>query len=270
MEPGSEIKADLKKLLAAIAHENYREAMKPYKALYTAGSPVIPFVYDVLFGLDLSGTASSRMKSKIEMSYVTGLVSLIHDIDENEAKKMAQQLIQKGCRDSVKQRLKSILEFSLDDFYQYEIGRVKIFEYKQIKTQFNIRSTVEKWFRNVAEDDLKEIDRIYIVNRTEYQDYAGYYRPIFYYINLVWDVSGAKFNPMTWLSLALTEMVLYHEIGHHVRRHTFGQIKEQEDEADVYAGRRFLEGRPVVYKTLEIVAKVVKLFRRKLKWKAVV
>jgi hypothetical protein len=185
MELESEIKAELKKLLAAIAHENYREAMKPYKALYIVGSPTVPFISDVLFGLDLSETASSRMKSKVEMSYATVLVSLIHDIDENEAKKIAQQLIQKGCRDSIKQRLKSILEFSFDDFYQYEISGVKIFEYKQIKTQFNIRSTIEKWFRNVAEDDLKEIDRIYIINRTEFQEYAGYYRPIFYYINVV-------------------------------------------------------------------------------------
>lgn len=258
----SEIKAEIKKLLGAIAHENYREAMKPYKSLYNIGSPTIPFISDVIFGLDLSKIASSQMKSKIEMRYISGLISLIHDIDENEAKQVAQRIIQKGCSESVKQRLKSILEFSLDDYFQYEISGVKIFEYKGINTQFNIQSKLREWFRNVP-DDLKEIDRIYIVNRAESQDYAGYYKPIFYHIKLVWDVPGAKFNPVTWFKLALTEIVLYHEVGHHAHRHTFGQIKEQEEEAETYAGLKFLAARPVIYKALEISSKVVRLFRRK-------
>lgn len=262
----SEIKAEIKKLLGAIAHENYREAMKPYKSLYNIGSPTIPFISDVIFSLDLSKTASSQMKSKVEMRYITGLISLIHDIEENEAKQVAQRIIQKGCSESIKQRLKSILEFSLDDYFQYEINEVKIFEYKQIKTQFNIQLKLKKWFTNIPDDDLKEIDRIYIVDRIEHRNYAGYYMPILYYINLVWDVPGAKFSPVTWLELALTEMVFYHEVGHHVRRHRFGQIKEQEDEADIYAGQKFLAAHPVIYKALEISSKPIKLFRRKFRW----
>jgi hypothetical protein len=257
------IRAELKKLLGAIAHENYEEAMKAHKALYNIGSPAIPLISDTLFGLDWSHTTSSRVKAAVEMRYITGLVSLIHDIDETEAQKVAQQLIQKGCSATARQRLKSILEFTLDDYLQYKIRGVNIFEHKGINSRFNIQSKLERWFGNVSDDDLREIDRIYIVSRTEAQDYAGCYTPIFYNIKLVWDMPSAKFNPVTWLKLLWIEIVFYHEIGHHVRRYGFGQLEEQEDEANSYALQIFLSSRPALYKTLGVIFKVVRLFRRK-------
>lgn len=269
VELESEIRTELKKLLGAIAHRSYREAMKAHKTLYKIGSPVIPFATNVLLDLNLSDTTSSRVKSTVEMRYVTGLVSLIHDIDENESNKVAQQLIQKGCQTATQQQLKSILEFTLNDYVQYQIRGINIFEHRQIKSQFDIQAKLEKWLRNVSSDDLREIERIYIVSRSEDQDYAGYYTPIFYNIKLVWNTTGTKFNPVTWLDLMEVEMVLYHEIGHHVSRHTFGQIKEQEDEADKYAVRRFLSSRPALYKTSVVIFKVMKLFKRKLAWKEV-
>jgi hypothetical protein len=207
------------------------------------------------------------VKSTVEIRYVTGLVSLIHDVDENASKQIAQQLIQKGCGTVTQQRLKSILEFTLNDYVQYQIRGVNIFEDKQIKSHFNIQASLESWLRNVSDDDLREIERLYIVSRSKDQAYAGRYTPIFYNIKLIWDATGAKFNPVTWLKLRWIEMVLYHEIGHHVPRHTFGQNEEQEDEADTYAVRKFLSGRPALYKVLRIISKVVKLFKRKSAWK---
>ena len=262
MELESQIRTELKKLLVAITHQNYDGAMKAHKALYKMGSPTIPFVTDTLLGLDLSH-ATVRVKSTVEMRYVTSLVSLIHDIDENESKKVTQQLIQKGCSATVKQRLNSILAFTLNDYFQYEIRGVKIFEYKKIKSQFNIQSKLERWFSNIPEDDLREIDRVYILSPTKDQENAGCYMPIFYNIELTWDVSGTKISPVTWLALFWMEIVLYHEIGHHVNKHTFGRIQKQEDEADNYASRVFFSSRPVLYKNLRVISKVVKLFRRK-------
>jgi hypothetical protein len=267
MELEAEIRAELKKLLGAIAHGNHSEAMKAHKTLYKIGSPIIPFATNVLLSLNLSGTTSSRVKSTVEMRYITGLVSLIHDVDENASKQIAQQLIQIGYGTATRQRLKSILEFTLNDYVQYQIRGVNIFEHKKIKSQFAIQSRLERWLRNISDDDLREIDRLYIVSRSEAQDYAGRYMPIFYKIEVVWDATGAKFNPITWLKLIWMEMVLYHEIGHHVPRHSFGQSKEQEDEADNYALRKFLLSRPALYKALKIITKVVKVFKRKPAWK---
>jgi hypothetical protein len=264
----AEIRIELKKLLAAIAHKNNAEAMKAHKALYKIGSSTIPFVADALLNLDLSQTSSAQVISGVEIRYAIGLISLIHDIDENASNKVAQQFIQKGCKATTKQRLKSILEFTLDDYLQYEVQGIKIFEEKEIKSQVNIQSKLEKWLSNVSEADLSEIDRLYVVSQTKDQEYAGRYTPIFYNVKLVWDVSGTKFNPITWLKLLWLEMVLYHEIGHHVYRHTFGQQEEQEAEADKYAVGRFLSTRPALYKTSEAIFKVVKLFRRKSKWQA--
>jgi hypothetical protein len=266
MELEAEIRTELKKLLAAIAHKNDAEAMKSHKALYKIGPSTIPFVADTFLNLDLSDTSSAQVKSGVEIRYAIGLISLIHDIDENASKKVAQQFIQKGCKATTKQRLKSILEFTLSDYLQYEVKGVKIFEEKGIKSQVKVQSKLEKWLSNVSGADLSEIDRLYVVSRTRDQEYAGRYMPIFNNVKLVWEVSGAKFNPITWLKLSWIEMVLYHEIGHHVYRHTFGQVKEQEAEADKYAVERFLSTRPVLYKTSEVIIKVVKLFRRKSKW----
>lgn len=44
------------------------------------------------------------------------------------------------------------------------------------------------------------------------------------------------------------ERALYHEIGHHVHRHSFGEIPEQEQEADAYARRLMKIGHPVLGK----------------------
>jgi Zn-dependent protease with chaperone function len=38
-----------------------------------------------------------------------------------------------------------------------------------------------------------------------------------------------------WLDLIRTEYTLYHEVGHHSHRHTFGKDVGQENEADDYA-----------------------------------
>jgi hypothetical protein len=78
-----------------------------------------------------------------------------------------------------------------------------------------------------------------------------------------WDATGARFNPIPWLNLIWVEKVLYHEMGRHVPRHSFGQSEEEEDQADAYALRKFLSSRPALYKVLKIIAKVVKLFKRK-------
>lgn len=258
------IKTELKNLLRAIAHKNSRDVMKAHKVLYQIGPPSIPHIKGALFGLNLSSTNSSiLMKSASELRYVTSLMSLIHDIDENESKKVTQKLIQRGCNTIIIQRLESINSFTLEDYFQYEIRGIPVFEYKRIESKYEIRPKLEQWFRNIPDDDLKEIERIYIVERTEEQDYAGYFMPIFYYIKLVWDTPQARYNPVLWLRLIEMEFTFYHEIGHHIHRSTGeGKLKqEREDEADSYAAYRFISSRPVLYKILWVIYRTVKLFR---------
>jgi hypothetical protein len=42
------------------------------------------------------------------------------------------------------------------------------------------------------------------------------------------------------------EGTLYHKIGHHVHKHTFGQDPEQEKEANAYAARMMKRAHPTL------------------------
>lgn len=266
MESEQKIRAEIKKLLGAVAHSNSPEAMKAHKVLVKIGSPAIPYIEESLLKVDFSQGALRH--STTGVLYVTSLVNLIHDIDEDASRNIARKLIQQGCDATIAQRLETINSFTLDDYFQYEIKGVSVFEYKKIESKYEVRPNLEKWFENVPDDDLKEIERIYIVNQTEEQDYAGYFMPIFCYIKLVWDTPQEEHYPiwlkfLLWLSLMNMEFTFYHEIGHHVHRHTRDKKlkQEREDEADRYARRRFLSSRPTLQKFHEIFWGVFNLFR---------
>jgi hypothetical protein len=85
-------------------------------------------------------------------------------------------------------------------------------------------------------EDLKEIERIYIL-RSEDLSVWGSYTPILYKIKVVWDNPSSRWSPMSWVNNFIIESTLYHEIGHHVHRHTFGQDPDQEREADKYSDK---------------------------------
>jgi len=164
------------------------------------------------------------------------LVNLIHDIDESEAKRIANQLKNNGCDVAVARFLDSICAFTLADYAQYDVCGVKVFEHKKLGAKQNVKAKFEQWLRSIPIEDLREIDRIYIV-RSEDLTPLGAYMPILYVINFVWDNPSSRWGPMSWLNNLVIESVLYHEIGHHVHRHTFGQDSGQEKEADKYSGR---------------------------------
>jgi hypothetical protein len=229
--------------------------MKAHKALYKIGKPAIPEIREALFQLNLS-----RFKHPVRLRYVTALVSLIHDIDETETERIAYKLAQDRCDEIILQRVKSISEFTVEDYIKYQIKGVNIFESKRLVTKQKVRPFLQKWLKKVPEKDLKEIERLYLLHRAE-RVYKGYYMPIFYNVGLVWDNPYANFNPISWLSLLFTELTLYHEIGHHAYRHSFGQDMKQEEEADEYAVRIFLSSRPTFCKILLASRKIVRFFK---------
>jgi hypothetical protein len=95
---------------------------------------------------------------------------------------------------------------------------------------------LERWLKSVPDEDLEAIERIYILRKEDIAAW-GNYAPILYCINLAWDNPCSRWNPISWIDKFNMELTLYHEIGHHVHRHTFGQDPEQEDAADKYAKR---------------------------------
>jgi hypothetical protein len=195
------------------------------------GPAVIPQVRDLIYK-----SSWSTVKYPNEIRYVAGLVSLIHDLDESESKQIRAKLVSDGCDPALRRILDSIGSFKAEDYLNYEVRGIKIFEHNQLLTKQNVKRRLERWLKSIPDQDLAAIERIYIIRKEDLAS-LGSYAPILYCINLAWDNPSARWNPISWVNNFQIEGTLYHEIGHHVHRHTFGQDPEQEEAADEYADR---------------------------------
>lgn len=228
---GQNISRGLKTLVRGLTQGDLTETYEGYKTLFRMGAAAIPQVRDAVFK-----SSWSQVTYPNEIRYVTGLVNLIHDIDESEAKKIVNQLKLNGCDPAVARILDSICKFTLTDYTQYRVRGVNIFEHRSLATKQNVKARLEQWLKNVPGEDLQEIERIYVLRREDLEG-LGSYRPILCRIHLVWDNPSPKWSPMSLVNNFIIESTLYHEIGHHVHRHVFGQDPGQEREAEDYSDR---------------------------------
>ena len=58
---------------------------------------------------------------------------------------------------------------------------------------------------------------------------------------------------MAWLNNFIIENTLYHEVGHHVHRHTFGQDAEQEKQADEYSDRLMANSGHLIFRIARLL-----------------
>lgn len=220
---------------------DYPTAYKGYKALYQIGVPALPILKDLMENSDWS-----NKKYKELSRYVTGIFSLIRDIDEEKANSIYQTLISNGIPNHIDVQLKSVCSFSLKEYNHYTVRKIDVYEHKDIKPKCRIQKYIEKWLSNLPTNDLSGIHRIYIVRPDDIKA-AGTYTPVLFKITLVWSNS---FRERSFLFKFLSihdEKVLYHEVGHHIHRHTFGQIPDQEREADKYAAKILRREHPIMY-----------------------
>jgi hypothetical protein len=244
------INRELKNFLRGLTQRDLSDRYESYKALFKLGPAAIPQIRELLFKSDWS-----EVKYPNEIRYVTGLVSLIHDLDEFESEQIRAKLLSNGCDPALGRILDSIGSFKSQDYIQYEVRGIKIFEHHQLLTKENVKRILERWLKSVPDEDLEAIERIYILRQEDIADW-GNYTPILYCINLAWNNPCSRWNPISWIDKFNMELTLYHEIGHHVHRHTFGQDPEQEDAAEKYAKRIMAQ------RSNHFLSKLVRLFKR--------
>ncbi len=225
------ISQSLKTLIRGLTQDDVIEMYKGYKALFAIGRAAIPQIREAIFK-----SKWSSVKYPNEIRYITGLVTLIHDLDESESEKIRIELMGNGCDPVVARILESISSFKLKDFICYDVRGIKIFENKTLVTRQNVKRKLEQWLKPVPGEDLDQIERIYVLPKCDREE-LGSYKPVLFCIKLTWDNPSPRWSPMSWVSNLIIESTLYHEIGHHVHRHTFGQDPEQEAEAENYADR---------------------------------
>lgn len=252
--PDREVQSALDTLMRGLSVGHRRDVAAGYKALFKLGHDAIPGIEKKIF--------QSQWKDldyPHQINLISALVGLIHDIDETRSRAVVDTVVKRGCHPSVERVLNSICRFNVVNYRKYEIRGIDVFESKEIVTRSDIKRYLAKWLRNVPEEDLQKVERIFVIGVEENQEYAGYYVPYYFVITLVWDNPEGKWNPMSWLSVYLIERTLYHEIGHHFHRHTGGgQDTDQEKQADSYALRMHVKSRPVLFNILKPVVIVLR------------
>jgi len=238
----------LKTMMRGLVDNSVDKIYKSHRELYKLGDSVIPIIEDQLFSYSWD-----EIKYGAELDILSGLLSLVNDISETKAKELGDKIIENDCDNIVASRIKSIINFSLNKFNSYKIGELTIFQSKELSVTANIKQKMESWLSYVSEDDLNRIDRIYIIPETD-EEHMGTYTPILCSIMIEWSNTFSKYNLFSYLLSIQVESTLYHEIGHHVHGHTFGNVPDQEREADKYAGKILSKSHPI----LSVIVKSIK------------
>ncbi|MBE9557677.1 MAG: hypothetical protein IMF08_12535 [Proteobacteria bacterium] len=188
----------------------------------------------------------------------TALVSLLHDIDEARSRSVIDRLLAQDCHPALRGVLQSIRRYDDRNFRTHEIRGVRVLVAREIDESEGVPFHMERWLANVPRGDLAGIVRLYVVLRPPVQDVAGYYMPVLSTITVYWKVSLVGSKALARLARISVEKTLYHEIGHHVHRHTFGRQPEQEKEADRYAYARLRVSRPFLTAAVRAIRLVVR------------
>lgn len=225
------------RLLGAIGRGSARDADRAYRELYLIGVPAIPALQEALFAGDLFEL------NKPTMARLTTLLTLIHDIDEARAAETAAKLINRRCNPVYALRIKTVLGYRRAAFAQYEVHGIAVHEALSLPRNRKRRRLLAKWIATLPPGDIDGVEKIYLIPRKQ-QDYAGTYAPYLGVITLVWDNAFERDGPLAAIGHVLIERTFYHEVGHHVHRHTYGQDTVQEDEAEAYAIARVRAAHP--------------------------
>jgi hypothetical protein len=250
MDIKESIRVNFKKLSRGLMQPNYPVAYEAHKNLYEIGQPVIPILKEKILEIEWS---NSRYK---ELSgYLSGLYSLLYDLDEDIALSICEKVISNGCPKHIKAILKSVNQFSVKNYKRYQVRSIEVFQHKLVNAKCDIGYYLNSWMGNIPGKDLDFISRIYVVTR-EKINVAGTYTPQINSIGLLWDNPHKERSIIFWFISFFTENVLYHEIGHHKHRHKFGTDSDQEKEADRYAFKIMRKNHPFFFLFMALLSKL--------------
>src|SRR5436305_11291678 len=135
---------------------------------------------------------------------------LLHDIDESASRALTEEILAQGCHSVVAARLRSIQAFTLKNFEMQAHDALTIYVAKSISHRETVWPHLKTWLDHVPAEDLEGISRLYVIDQSP--RFWGEYLRVLSVVSLVW-LPSQRWNPLAALQ---TEVVLYHEIGHHV------------------------------------------------------
>ena len=182
MDVSDTVTKPLRTLTRGLAQGSNDEIYKSHRELYMLGETVIPAVEEQILSQPWGD-----IKYGEQLSILSGLLSLINDINEERAREVGNIIREKGCSKIVESRIRSITEFTLSEFESCPISGINIYLSKKLGGKSRIRSKMAQWLSMLPATDLKEVDRIYIIPETN-EDHRGTYMPILCSIMVEWDI----------------------------------------------------------------------------------
>ena len=164
MEKSENIDIDkmLKALTMGLAQGSTGQIYRNHRDLYHLGSIVIPTLRERILS-----QSWNDIKYTEQLNILTGLLSLVNDIDEDQAKEVADKIRQQGCSKMVESRLISVTDFTLKEFELRKLDGVSVYIWKTLKNKNKIQRLTTEWLSLVPANDLTEVERIYIIPETE-------------------------------------------------------------------------------------------------------
>lgn len=93
------IQENFKKLSRGLMQPSYPVAFEAHKDLYEIGKPVIPLLKEKILEVDWSNSNYKKLSG-----YISGLYSLLHDLAEEEAYSVCNNVISNRCPKLIKNR----------------------------------------------------------------------------------------------------------------------------------------------------------------------
>ena len=241
----------------ALMQNSHKAIYLNYRKLYDKGNDSLPILIE-----SITQHNWSKIENQKEIRVLSGVLTLINDIDENICQETANQLLKQDVTIAVKQCINSILSFSLEHYSSHIINNIPFYISKELNNQ-KILDKINKWISIVPHEDLKNLDRFYIIADNESYSYSGTYTPVLSFIRIVWHIDKNDNFLKQFISSLSTEKTFYHEIGHHKHDHTFGYDEKQEDEADEYSKIFMRKNHPI----LAAIVRTINMIRGKNKSK---
>lgn len=189
----------------------------------------------------------SKIRSGDSFKIIVTLCYLLYDFDEERAKVVFEEILEKKLNPALNIKLEGLLSFK-DAYQNYEIRSLPVLVHPSILKRVNLAPVLECWLENIPEKDLRNLKFIIFSIRGDIWSSESLIGLHTWWwskavITIAWNNSFPAFFPFSFLLLFCTEWIFYHELGHHVLKHTFlaKSYEEREKEADSYAWERLLE-----------------------------
>ena len=194
------------------------------------------------------------------------LLALLSEVDSDAFRQEITRL-RKGKLHPVHRRTLNLMAKRLDDTPSTLLaGNIPVFIADDVADPPRIIRNLQRWSKTKGLS-LENVTRVDVIAARPELDYLGKYNLFFSGIVLTAPTTPPE-GLTKWFETLRNEFTFYHEVGHHVHKHSEGgQIEEQEQEANDYARAMIRKARPILTGIGRCVGWFLKpLLDRLIKW----